>query len=350
MGLEISITVNGAPDEELGAASQVEIHESAGASTSFTLRFDLEISEGNIPLLADSRLDPGSEIAVLVPVEGETYCLVKGPIHGQNIHLNHGGAESYVEVKGSDTTVTMDRITQSTVWADMKDSDVVQSILGAYGYAADVQDTNAMHEESKHTLIQRESDLGFIRRLARRNGFNFWLTCDAAGTETAHFKRPPLEGATAELVINFEDPHLSSLDISWDVEHPTSITGKQLDLNTKTEIDVAVAQTPQAILGDQGLIDITGDTRSVHLSAPADDAGDLQARGEGALIEADWFVTANCQTTLENLGKLVRPNTVIDIRGAGSRHSGSYFVKAVRHLIDAVEHQMEIDLIRNGWN
>ena len=350
MGLGIAIAVNGQPDEELARASTVEIQERMDMAATFSIRYDIDISEGDIPFLIDSRIDAGSEISVVVPVDDTNHCLVKGPVQGQNIHMEHGGEGSRVEIKGSDTSIIMDRETQSVAWSDVKDSDVVNSILGNYGYTADVQSTNALHETNKHTLIQRESDLGFIRRLSRRNGYNFWITVDENGDETAHFRRPELSGnAEAELVINLEDPNLGSIDIEWDVEYPTSMEGKQLDLNTKDDMDVAVSETPQEILGSDGLGAITGDTRSVHLSAPADDTGDLQARGEGAIIEADWFIKASCQTTLENLGNPVRANTIIDLKGAGSRYSGKYYVSGVKHIIDASQHKMEIELIRNGW-
>ena len=350
MGLGIAVAVNGSTDEELAQASTVEVFERMGETTTFSIRYELDISEGDLPLLVDGRLDVGSDLSILVPLDNTTHCLVKGPLHGQNIHFEHGGAGSWVEIKGSDTSIVMDRATQSVVWSDVKDSEAVQSILGNYGYTPDVQVTSAGHFENKHVLIQRESDLSFVRRLARRNGFNFWVTCDELGTETAYFKRPPLEGSvSAELIINLDSPNLASLDIEWDVERPTSMEGKQLDLNSKTDIDVAVNQTPQSILGDRSLSAITGDIRSVHLSAPVDDAGDVQARGEAALIEADWFIRTTCQTTLENLGALVRAHTVLELRGAGSRFSGKYYVAGVRHSINATEHRMELELVRNGW-
>ena len=87
----------------------------------------------------------------------------------------------------------------------------------------------------------------------------------------------------------------------------------------------------------------------MHLFAPVDDAGDLQARGAGLLVEADWFIQATCQTSLESLGGLVRAHTVVEVRGAGSRHSGKYFVAAVRHTIDSTAHKMDVTLVRNGW-
>ena len=351
MGLGIAIAINGSPDAELAQAASVEVSERMGQATAYLLRFDLGIAAGDLPWLVDGRLDPGSELSIFVPTDGATECLVKGPVHAQNIHLKHGGGGSSVEVRGADTAIVMDRATQSVVWSNVKDSDAVQTILGNYGYTPDVETTAAMHLDAKHTLVQRESDLSFVRRLARRNGFQFWVTCDDKGVETAHFKRPALGvSAAANLIINLDGSNVEKFDLDWDVERPTSMDGKQIDLNTKTDMQVAVAQTPQVMLGSKGLSAITADTRSVHLSAPADDAGDLQARGEGAVIEADWFVRANCQTTLEKLGTVVHVHTLAEVKGAGSRHSGLYYVAAVKHTITPTEHRMDIELIRNAWN
>ena len=345
-----SIRVNGVNDAELSQAVTVEVTEQAGEPSGFSLRYGLDILKGDLPYLTDSRIDAGSEISVMVSVDARNDCLVKGPVHGQNIHLEHGGPGSTLDVRGSDTSVKMDRESRSVVWKDVTDSDAVQTILSTYGYTPDAEPTQAGHYENKHTLIQRESDLSFIRRLARRNGFYFWITADEFGLETAHFRRPQLGGSIASpLVINLESPTLATLDINWDVERPTSITGVQLDLNAKSNIDLSVPKTPQVLLGDTGLAAITGDTRSVQLSAPANDAGDLQARGEGALIEADWFIRATCHTTVKDLGAVIRPHTIVELHGAGSRHSGKYFVSGVKHTINATEYKMEIQMIRNGW-
>ena len=346
----ITIKVNGVNDDELSQAVSVEVSEQAGEATAFNLRYGLDILKGDLPYLTDSRINAGSEISVVVTLDSNIQCLVKGPVHGQNIHLEHGGAGSTLDVRGSDTSIKMDRESRSVVWKDVTDSDAVQTILSTYGYTPDVASTPAGHYENKHTLIQRESDLSFIRRLARRNGFYFWITSDEFGMETAHFQRPQLGGSpAAPLVINLDSPTMATLDINWDVERPTSVAGVQLDLNAKSDINLTVQKTPQTILGDVGLTDITGDARSVQLSAPANDAGDLQARGEGALIEADWFIHATCHTTAKELGAVIRPYTIVELHGAGSRHSGKYFVSGVKHTINATEYKMELQMIRNGW-
>jgi hypothetical protein len=346
------IAVDDAVQDDLGGFAHVEVTERVGGATTYRLRYDLDIEGGDLPRLADGRFDPGATLSVLVPTDAGTECLVKGPVTGQRAHLAHGGEGSWLEVEGADSTVEMDRETKTRVWADVTDRDAIESVLNEYGYAAlDVESTPALHAEDKHALVQRESDLGLVRRLARRNGFHFWVSCSDGGDETAHCRRPALDASpAAAVVINLEGPNTAALDLRWDAERPTSVVGSQLDLNGLNDLDGSVPASPLAALGDQSLADVAGGTRSVHLAAPADDAGDLQARGEAALIEAGWFVEAQCETSLNALRAIVRAHSVVEVRGAGSRHSGPYFVAGVRHRADRTAHTMHLTLWRNAWS
>lgn len=350
MPLGVAIAVTGTVDDSLADATWVEVYERVGKPTAYRVRFEFEAGSDDFERLTDSRLDAGSELSVLVPGTGGNQCLVKGPVGGQRIHFEHGGAGSYVEVRGGDSAITMDREARSTIWSDVTDSDAVTSVVSAYGLVPDIASTAAGHYENKHVLAQRESDLSFVRRLARRNGFQFWISCDGSGVETAHFKKPPVDAAPAvTLAINRTPPTLAVLDLSWDVERPTSVDGKQLDLNTKEDLDGGTADPPLPALGDKDLATITGDTRSIFLAAPVDDAGDLQSRSAGALIPSCFFIRVTGETSREQVGEPVRAHTVVELQGAGSRHSGKYFVAGVRHTIDSARHRMELELLRNAW-
>ena len=352
MGLGISIRVDGAPDETAAAAAFVEVTERVGQPTYYRLVYSLDIADGDFPLLKESRLGPGSEISVLVPTAEATACLVKGPVYGQHIKFEQGGAGSSLVVLGADALIKMDREDKAVAWSDLTDSDAVSAILSQAGLIPDVETTPAGHFELKHTLIQRETDLAFVRRLARRNGNLFWVTCDEFGVETAHFKRPSLDGkALCDLVINLTDPrsNVTSLEISWDVERPTKAEATELDLNNKSDLSGDAERSPLTVLGGRALADIVSDLRLVHVAAPVDDSGDLKARGEGAVIDASFFIRASGSTTLSALGKVLRAHTLVNLRGVGSRHSGLWFCSSVLHSIDQTEHIMDFELIRNGW-
>jgi hypothetical protein len=352
MAQGVAIRVDNVPDPLAAAATSVEVSEQMGQPTYYSLDYTLDTEEGDFPLLKEGMLGPGSELSVVVSPGGESECLVKGPVCGQQIRLQHGGSGSTLTVQGADSSIKLDRENKVAAWAELTDSSAVSSILAQAGLTPDVETTQAGHFELKHTLIQRETDLNFIRRLARRNGFLFWITCDALGIETAHFKRPVLDGAAAcDLVINLSDPkpNLTALDIFWDVERPTQTDSLELDLNTKSDITGTVQKSPLTALGGTALADIVSEPRTAHVYAPVDDSGDLQARNEGTLIDASFFLRATGSTTLSALGKVLRSHSLVNLRGVGTRHSGLWFCSAVRHSIDSTEHRMDFDLVRNGW-
>lgn len=349
-GVAITVDPNPTAEADLLAAELVEVYERMGETTTFAIRLAVSSVDADLSWLADTRLSPGSTLVVKVPTKDGEQCLVKGPVTGQQVHLVQGGSGSWVDVFGADSSITMDRKTQAQGWAEVADSDVVTSILGNYGLVPDVSATDARATENTHGIVQRDTDLRFVRRLARRNGCLFWVTADPNGVQTAHFKRPPLDGTPGTaLVINQEGANVQALDLRWDAERPTAFASAQLDLAGLAELDGTASRTPQTLLGAKGLQDITGDERTGLLVAPGDDGAAVRARAEGALIEADWFIQATGETTLAAYGGLLRAHTVVELKGAGSRHSGRYFVAGVRHLIDSTGHRMVFELVRNAW-
>lgn len=351
MGLGITITVDMVPDAELSQmASEVRVTERMGESATYAIQFNIDGDNGELPMLTDRRFDPGSMLSILAPTENTTHCLIKGPVTGHKVTLEHGVAGSTMEVQGVDRTIEMDRQTESQVWEDVSDNVAVVSICADYGLLFEIDSTDSVHSSQEHALVQRETDLQFIRRLARRNGFDFWITSDEYGIDTAHFKRPPTsERLIKPLIINQSPPNLQSIQIRWDIEQPVSIQGQQLDLNSLDTIEIGVEESPIAALGTQTLSSLASGNNSVHVHAPVDDAGDLRARGNGTATDASWFLSAACETSVEHYGDVIRPYKVISLQGAGSRYSGDYFVSGVTHTITPSEHTMDVELIRNAW-
>lgn len=352
MAFDLAILAAGAPADDLAAGvQQVEVHQRIGLPTTFRLRYALTAADGDFPLLADGRLGPGAELTVATQVADVASVLVSGQVHGQRLHFMHGVRESWVEVCGGDKSFELDREIKTKVWTSGTVSDAVCSILSSYGVTADVESIATSHSEDTHTLVQRDTDLRFVRRLARRYGHWFWFTTDSSGVTTAHFKRPVVTGsAVATLKINLDDPSLAGFDLEWDVERPAAAVSQQLGLRDLATIDGQVARSPLAPVGAAalGFADIAP-LRQVLITAPVDDVGDLRARAEAALIDGGWFITGRGSTNARALGAVLQPHTLVAVDGLGARHSGGYVVAAVRHVIDGDGHVMEFELARNGW-
>lgn len=339
------------PDAELATPSEVEVYERMGASTTFRLTYPLDIVDQDLPLLAKPGIGPEAEVAIFVESTAGAECLVKGPVYAQTATLRHGGSDSSLDVMGGDRTIVMDREDKALVWSEVSDSDAVTQLLGQYGLTPDVESTPARHTENKRSLVQRETDLVFIRRLARANGCLFWITTDPAGMETAHFRRPPVGGLPAgDLLINLESSSLESLTLNWDVERPTATTSHQLDGEQKSVYSASTAASPLSSLGGAPLSSLVSTPRTAHVGAAVAELSQLQALNEGYLIESGFFVTVHCTTTFQATQKVIRAHTLIDLRGLGALHSGTYFCSAVRHVVSSDRHRMDIELVRNGWN
>jgi uncharacterized protein involved in type VI secretion and phage assembly len=350
MTANLAILAAGADAADLAASAvRVEVCERIGEPTTYRLQFQLQEADGDFPLLADGRLGPGAELTIGTHVGEVDHVLVQGQVHGQRLQFRHGAQDSWVEVQGGDKAFELDREVKAKIWSDVTVSDAISSILSAYGVTADVEAIATSHPEAGHTLVQRDSDLRFVRRLARRYGHWFWFSTDAAGVTTAHIKRPALSGpAAATLTINMDAPSLAELELEWDVERPGAAIGKQVGLTDLATIDGQVARSPLTSLGTQALADVAP-ARQAAIVAPVDVVGDLQARAEAALIEGGWFIRARGTTNARALGAVLRAHSLVAVDGLGRRHSGGYVVASVRHLIDGDGHVMDFELVRNAW-
>ncbi len=358
MALRATLSVAGSPDDALASlATAVEVVERMGCTTTWALRVPVGLAHPGSPELGPvatdayaTALGPGASLRVGVtePESGGAHVLVDGPVHGEHIHLAHGGEGSFVEIRGSDRSVEMDRDLRSVVHQGAEQA-VVSGILGGYSFVPQV-DLSATHSEQKHVLVQRETDLAFVRRLARRAGRLFWLRSDQRLGHVANVARPDAgERARKALTIHGQRTVLTSLDIEWDVERPSAVESRQLDLNSKRELDGA-AQGPLSFLGRRDLQSVAGGARTTSLAVPCDDAGALKARSEAALIDAGWFVRARGELTAGAWGAVLRAHQVVELSGAGPRHDGDWYVAEVRHLIDHTTHRMAVQLVRNAWS
>jgi hypothetical protein len=344
---------NGAPDPTLPQPARVEVIEAVGAATTFRLFYDFHIEDADLPLLKEDRLGPEAEIALRVG-DGEALAvLVRGPVTGQRISVVTGGEGSVLEVIGADLSVALAREHKVHVWPSTSDSAAITELLSAAGLAPQVTlSSTVVHVETKNSLVQREPDLHLIRRLARRNGCWFWLEYDPlAALPTARVERPPVEApAVMKIHLAGAERNVDNAVIEWDVERVVAADAAHRDVFGATDMDGAVERSPLAGLSELGLGDIVTQPRKARLSVPVDDAGDLLARSEAALIEEGWFVRVNFAEGVKRLKRVLRAHSVVELHGAGTRHSGRYLVSRVVHHIEDSDHLMDVTLIRNGWN
>jgi len=367
MSADFLILLDHAPAPDLAdLCTSVKVEQSLSEPTRYTIRLVVELNDlGEYDPLTDIRLRPGAELAILVTDGQADACLVSGPIDRHQVHIETGGPGSWLEISGGDRRVQMARAHQTKAWPGF-DSDIVTTILASHALRPNVAKTLYLHSADNHTQNQCGSDLDFLNRLARRNGFQFWISYDVVGfgvRGVGNFKPSPprpdvpavppvIDPFGSELEINIGDRSgqtMLSIDIDADFDRPILSTGLRVAESLNAVVPGGAKSPVTLPLGVQPLASFTSSVpREVSL-ATAGDATELTARAKAALSEAEWFVQARVHTTKFALAeRIVQPHMLVPIRGLGRRYSGQYFVTAVTHTLDMSSHVMDVTLARNA--
>lgn len=360
MASTFQLLLNGTPADSnlITALSSLEVEENADLPGAIQLHLPVtRTASGDLQYINDSSFQPLANLAVVATAQGQSpQCIFDGYILSHKLHLETGITASTLQVWGQDASWLMNLGEKVKEWVNLTDADVANTIFKDYGItpASDnANDDSPSHTEDGHSLMQRASDIQFLRSLARRNGKLCRVVCaDQPGQRTGYFVKPKLNGDPA-LTLALNEPQtwtVGSLDINWDVARPTAVKASQALFNDSNENGASADTSDSGLakLGTRGLADFAGQPMTVVLTAPVDDAGELTLRTQSLLREAGWFLRCEGEADVARLNIVIRVGMVIQLNGIGAVHSGKYYVWSVRHTITADSHMMKFVLVRNA--
>jgi hypothetical protein len=340
--------------------AKLEVEENADLPDALSVQLPVSAADGELTWVGDRRIGPYSNVAVVVtPDNGDPQCIFDGYVLSNKVHMPAGPVGATVEVWGQDATVLMGLEEKVREWSGMSDCAVANQIFASYGATPapdntrdDTPDNTPLHSEGEHTLMQRGSDIAFLRRLARRTGRWCRVMCTGTpGQQIGYFALPSLTGDPA-VTIDLNDPAkcgATVLDFSWDITRPTSVSARQASLDDADQNGVSADTADPGLppLDARGLHDFAGRPTKVILTAAADCA-ELPARARSVLRESGWFARCEGTADLAAFKQVPRVGSVAVVQGVGSLLSGRYLVWSVRHTITAQSHAMAFVLVRNA--
>jgi hypothetical protein len=347
-----------AEDDLYTQLSSLEVEESVDMPGAFELELPVSrTTSGDLSFVSDSRFQPYANVGVVAVAEGEApECIFDGYVLSHKLHLETGTTNSKLRVWGQDATWLMNLEEKVKEWVNVTDGAVANSILGDYGFDTapeNLQNDSAAHTEDGTTLMQRSTDIQFLRMLARHSGKMVRVFCGSdPGLRTGFFARPSLSGSPA-ITFNLNDKdtwNVEALDLEWDIARPTEVAARQKLIASADEDGVSGDTTDSGLepLEERDLATFSGKSMKAILTSSALDADDLSARAQALLSDAAWFVRCEGEADLARLKKVLRAGTVVEIVGVGSMHSGKYMVWSVRHTIAQDYHRMKFTLARNA--
>lgn len=329
---------------------EVELDDELAAQ--FRLRLAIDRNKaGHWSHIDDGLLCVWHNVKIMAGFKGSIEDLIDGYITHVRPAFSDA-ASCTLEVWGLDRSVLLDRQDKLKAWPNKKDSDIAAAIFGdpAYKLSAQVEDTNLIHDEKISTILQRETDMQFLRRLAARNGFE----CYVEG-KTGYF-RPLQLGATSQpvLALNFgpDETNTESFSIEVNALVPANMAMWQIDRTDKSLLDVSVQSSGQKILGqtDATLLPSGGIDPGLAIVARAVATGrsEMEALCQGLYHQAEWFVTGEGEVNANCYGHVLKPRLPVTIKGIGETYSGIYYVAHVTHRFGKGGYTQHFRVRRNG--
>ena len=213
---------------------------------------------------------------------------------------------------------------------------------------AESDTTATVHQQNVTTIIQRGSDLQFVRELAQRNGLEFYFrTDDKSGKISGCFKAPRLSGKPQpDLAIHAGDKtNLRSFSAHLTANRPLNVKLTQVDVQQNSANSATASDTKFTKLGAKDLNALIGGplgslatpkeapAQMLVLGPPASDAGELKTLAQAVRDEAGWFLSATGEINGESYQNVLRPHGLVLVKGAGKAYSGKYYVTRVIHEI-----------------
>jgi hypothetical protein len=357
--IQLAVNRTPVPSAFYDAITQMEVEESSDQPGTLLLRLPVNrTSAGDLQFVGDGTFEPMTNVTLtLTPgaLGSGTQCVFDGYVLSWRLHLDRASTSSTIDIWAQDASWRMNLDDHIVEWSSMTDGEIANTIFLGYGFKPAAGNTNndsPSHLPEGHTLIQRATDLQFLRGLARRGGKLCRVACTSTpGVRTGYFVVPAVAGRPVA-TISLRDPSswtVDALDFDWDVLRPTEADASQVDLTqaSATGTDVTTSASGLAPLDQRDYSTYLGRSSKLLLTAPADVA-ELPQRTAAVLSESGFFSRCTGEADADRIGTILRVGDVVLIEGAGNMQSGKWLVWNVRHSFSLDSWKMSFTLVRNA--
>ena len=342
-----------APFEVMEALTALSVTNNDREADAFRLEFSLgRGSSLEYGLLQSGVLDAPNRVIITAIYGGRPQALIDGVITDLQVVPSNEPGRSTLHVTGEDLSVRLGLEDRNESHPNQSDSPIVTQILARAGFTPRVTNTSDTPTDRERTPTQQCDDLRYVRRLAQRNGFVFYVgPADVPGAVIAYWGPENRQGApqpalrmnmgpytNVDAPINFHYNSLGPVEPEITVINPL----------TKQPLRIPLPSSPLTALAARpaGALRRTKSRAAANLSL----SQALQQATAGA-AESSSALEAAGEVDAARYGQALRARRLVDVCGAGQSYDGTYYVKQVIHDIrryPRAEYKMRFTLVREG--
>lgn len=364
-GIQLTLMIGPAmplpvPRNVLDALESVEV-------TSGTDRagFQLTFTTGKAAPLIKTMLPAGyldpivTRVIVIVTLHGLPNVLMDGVVTQQQVSPANEPGKSTITVTGEDLSVLMDLVELPKPMPAIPDNLKVTAALAPYlalGIVPVVIPPIIPVIKSPTSQIDSQplmTDLAFIKGLAQRNGYVFYVEPGPLPMQSIAYFGPDIRIPVPQPALNVNmDAHtnVDSLNFSLDgMAKKVRIITVMDPITKKIPIPIPVPSI-NAFKPPLG-VRPTLPARVEFAKDVTKERPDEAARGIlGYLMNNSDAISASGSLDVLRYGRVLRSRMLAGVRGAGLAYDGLYYVNSVTHNIKRGEYKQSFQLSRDGLN
>lgn len=295
-------------------------------ATAKILLLDGDPAEQDFKISNSDDFKPGNEIEIKAGYHNNETTIFKGIIikHGLKSTRNK---PSYLSIEAKDKAVKLTVGRKSTLYYEVKDSEVIEDLAGNASLQTDIEVTSVTHKEM---VRHYATDWDFIISRAEVNGL-LVLTDD----NKLIAKKP--DTSSSPLFILAFGANLFEFEAEMDARNQyssiKSFTWSYADQDLKESESSAPSFTENGNISSGELADVLQieEINQSHGGSLSDE--EIKAWSDSKMLKSKL---AKIQGRAKFQGNAdVKPGSILTLQGAGDRFNGNIFITGIRHQINA---------------
>ena len=351
------------PADVAQAVQDVEVSLSDGGRSGFQVTLqapkDTTTTSG-YGFVGDPLFQVFNRIIIEISVFGQTAILIDGIITHQQLRPGWDPDGSLFTITGEDLSVLMDLEERVQQYPNQDEESIVNTILARYSQYGITPDVKAQPlrytpDKNEYVEVQSGTDLRFLRELASRFGYVFFVRTGRQRRNNTAYWGPPVLDKTPQRAISIDlGSETNTAPGAWfeyNALTPTKVFGSVQDRITDVVAALKV-ESPELIQGLSGKPALQSQ-KKVRNSIVQNSEGRTTA---GATAWAQGSVDQSVSNVMQVRGKLntmlyggvLQRGATVDLRGGSSSYDGRYYVRKVVHILSRQDYWQEFVLTRDG--
>jgi len=340
------------PASVMFALRQVQVTIDDRAGDGFELRFAVgKDAMVDTSMLSTGVVKPLRRVVLGVILGALPEVLIDGVITRNELAPGDAPGTSTLTVHGRDLSQVFDLEDRNEEYPNQPDFVIAAQVIGRYaryGVLPAPTPTSDFPIQLDRIPRQQETDLAFLRRIARRNGFVFYVEPVTIGVSKAYLgPENRLSLPQPALTIDMgSSTNARNVSFSEDGLAPVAVEGTFLEPFSKTTIPLprlpslkvpplALSPTPAA--------------RTVRTRDTAQrNAAQAALASVSTVTNAPDSVTAQGTIDTARYGHALKARRLVGVRGAGFSYDGLYYVQRVSHTLARGSYTQQFGLSREG--